>query len=404
MTYSSPTAHAPSRAAPTRTGRGSAVAEAVVDLGAIADNTELIAGATDAAVMAVVKADAFGHGMVPVARTALAHGASWLGVATTAEALALRDAGITAPLLSWLHGPDEDFRPAILADVELSVSSIGQLAGIAECAAELGATATVHLKVDTGLSRSGAAGADWPALVHSARRLEREGLVRVRAVWSHLISADEPGSGRTATQLHRFDDAVALAREAGLDPELRHLANSAAALDEPRTHYELVRPGIGLYGVEPVAGRTFGLRAALTLRARPVLVKRVPAGTGVSYGHDYATATDSNLALVPLGYADGVPRLASGCAEVRIRGRRHPVAGRVAMDQFVVDLGAHTADTQDEVVLIGPEREGGPAVTEWAEWARTLPHEIFTGIGSRVPRRYVDRRGADLPHGEEYLA
>lgn len=387
------------------TVREDALAEAVVDLDAIAHNTELIArAASTAAVMAVVKADAFGHGMEPVARTALAHGATWLGVATSAEALHLRASGIGAPVLSWVHSPHEDFRPTLLADVDLSVSSIEVLDAISACAEEIGVRATIHLKADTGLSRGGAAESDWPALVRHARRLERESLVRVRGVWSHLISADDPGSGHTAGQVDRFDRAVAAARAAGLDPELCHLANSAAALDAPRTHYDLVRPGIGLYGVEPVAGKVFGLRTALTLRARTVLVKEVPAGTGVSYGHDYVTVQGSRLALVPLGYADGVPRPASGRGEVRIGGRRHPIAGRIAMDQFVVDLGQHAAGTGEEVVVIGREEDGGPAVTEWARWADTLPHEIYTGIGSRVTRRYTGERTAHPSFGETSVA
>lgn len=366
------------------------MSEAIVDLDAIAHNAELIAHRSGpAAVMAVVKADAFGHGMIEVARTVLAHGASWLGVATAEEALRLRAAGITAPVLSWLHGVGTDFRSPIRADVDLSVSSVAHVNAIAACAADLGRTASVHLKLDTGLSRGGAPERQWPALVRAARNLERHGLVRVRGVWSHLISADDPDSAHTSAQLARFDHAVAFAREAGLDPELRHVANSAAALNSPRSAYELVRPGIGLYGVEPVAGRRFGLRAALTLRGHILLVKDVPAGTGVSYGHDYATPRDGRLALVPLGYADGVPRLAGGRAQVRVGGRRRPIAGRIAMDQFVVDLGALAAQPGDDVVLLAPERHGGPTVDEWAQWARTLPHEIFTGIGDRVPRRYL---------------
>lgn len=369
--------------------QGGALTEAMVDLDAIAHNTELISQHTNAAMMAVVKADAFGHGMVPVARTVLARGASWLGVAHLAEAMHLRASGITAPVLSWLHGPNEDFRPAIRADIDLSVSSIDLLRAISTCAADLGTTANVHLKVDTGLSRNGSTGQDWPELVRCANRLEHNGVLRVRGIWSHLISADEPDSGRTSVQINRFEQALALARDAGLDPELRHLANSAATLDAPCTHYDLVRPGIGLYGVEPVAGKTFGLRGTLTLRAWTVLVKDVPGGTGVSYGHDYIAVGNSRLALVPLGYADGVPRLASNGGEVLIGGRRHPIAGRVAMDQFVVDLGTQSATTGDEVVLIGTGNDGSPTVEEWAQWAGTLPHEIFTGIGNRVRRRYL---------------
>jgi alanine racemase len=365
-------------------------AHAVVDLDAVAHNTSLFAASTTAAVMAVVKADGFGHGALRVATTALASGATWLGVTTCAEALHLRGGGITAPILSWMHSPAEDFGPALLAGVDLSVSSSDHLRAVAASAANLGTTASLHLKADTGLHRNGARPEEWRVLVRLARELETAGHVRVRGVWSHLVSGTDPATDATREQLRLFDESVELARSAGLRPEIRHLANSVATLAAPRTHYELVRPGIGLYGVEPDPQRVFGLRGAMTLRARLILVKRVPAGSGVSYEHDYVTGRDSTLALVPLGYADGLPWVAARHAEVSIAGRRYPVAGRIAMDQFVVDLGDDTARTGDEVVVFGPGTEGEPTVAEWARWAGTVPHEIVTGVGPRVARHYAN--------------
>lgn len=363
-------------------------AGAVVHLDAVAHNTALFAARTPAAVMAVVKADGFGHGAVPVARAALAAGATWLGVTTCAEALQLRAGGITAPILSWLHSPLADFGPALLAGVDLSVSSGEHLRAVAAAAARLGGTAQVHLKADTGLHRNGARPAQWRELVRLARDLEAAGSVRVRGVWSHLVSGAAAGS-----QVALFDAAVEVARAAGLRPEVRHLANSAAALGAPRTHYELVRPGIGLYGVEPDPRHPVGLRGAMTLRASLVLVKRVPAGSGVSYEHDHVTARETTLALVPLGYADGLPWAAARHAEVSIGGRRCPVAGRIAMDQLVVDAGDAAVRAGDEVVLFGPGDEGEPTVADWARWAGTVPHEILTGIGPRVTRHHVPAGG-----------
>src|SRR5262245_37917118 len=353
-------------------------AHAVVDLDAVAHNTALFASRTTAAVMAVVKADGFGHGALQVANAVLESGATWLGVTTCAEALHLRGGGITAPILSWMHSPVEDFGPALLADVDLSVSSSDHLRAIAASAAGLAVTANVHLKADTGLHRNGARPEEWRDLVRLARELETVGCVRVRGVWSHLISGSEPAASSLREQIRLFDESVAIARNTGLRPEVRHLANSVATLAAPETHYEIVRPGIGLYGVEPDPQRVFGLRGAMTLRARLILVKRVPAGSGVSYEHDYITGRDSTLGLVPLGYADGLPWAAARRAEVSIAGRRYPVAGRIAMDQLVVDLGGDTAQVGDEVVVFGPGTEGEPTVAEWARWAGTVPHEIVT--------------------------
>jgi alanine racemase len=366
-----------------------ALGEAVVDLGAIAHNTEVLAAHSRTEMMAVVKADGFGHGMVEVATTTLAHGATWLGVTSLAEAARLRAAGITAPVLSWMHLPDQDFRPAIAADVDLSVASLEHLAGIAACAERAGTPAAVHLKIDTGLSRNGSPAEDWPDLVAMARGFERAGLVTVRGVWSHLASADRPGDPSVPAQLRRYEEALALARAAGLDPVWRHVANSAGIVAVPESHYDLTRAGIGIYGVEPIPGREHGLRPAMTLRTRTIMVKRVAGGTGVSYEHEYVTDGDTTLALVPLGFADGVPRLLGNRGEVLVNGTRCPIAGRVAMDQFVADVGDTGARIGDEVLLFGTGEQGEPTVAEWAAWARTNAHEILTGIGGRVPRRYL---------------
>lgn len=371
-----------------------ALATATVDLAAIGHNTALLGRHTRAGLMAVVKADGFGHGMVGVARAALAAGASWLGVTSSAEALLLRAAGIRAPVLSWLHDVDEDLSALIDEEVDVSVSTPQHLRSVAEAALRLGRPARVHLKVDTGLSRNGAAADDWPELLAWASRAQAAGAVRVHAVWSHLATADLPGHPGVSAQARRFDEAYAAARAAGLAPPLRHLANSAALLAAPATHHDLVRAGIGLYGIEPVPGRTFGLRPAMTLRARVVNVKRVPAGTGVSYGFDHVTSRPTTLALVPLGYADGVPRTASGRAQVWLGGQRRPVVGRIAMDQCVVDAGDTDVRCGDEVVLFGPGDRGEPTAADWARWAGTIPHEILTGVGARV------RREVTLGNGE----
>ncbi|MEV4656972.1 alanine racemase [Micromonospora sp. NPDC049301] len=375
----------------------SALAEAVVDLGAIAGNVRTVASVAGTPLMAVVKADGFGHGAVPVARAALRAGADWLGVTSASEALALRGAGITAPTLSWLHRPDDDFHELIVAGVDIGVSTTPHLHAIADAAHRLGLPATVQLKADTGLSRNGAAGDDWPELVGWARKYEVEGGVRVRGVWSHLADADVPGSPALAPQVAMFEGALRVARSAGLDPDLVHLANSAAALAAPGTRYDLCRIGLALYGVDPFGGTgsgAFGLRAAMTLRTTVVNVKRVPAGTGVSYGPGYVTGAPTTLALLPLGYADGLTRAAEGRAEVSLGGRRCPVVGRIAMDQCVVDAGDLPVAIGDPVVVFGPAGadRAQPTVAEWARWAGTNPHEILTGVGARVARDHLHER------------
>ncbi|MDG4823197.1 alanine racemase [Asanoa sp. WMMD1127] len=357
----------------------------MVDLDAIAGNVRAIAAMTRTDVMAVVKADGFGHGAVPVARAALAGGATWLGVTSSAEALALRDGGITAPILSWLHRVDEDFEPVLAAGVDVAVSTVPHLRAVAAAAARRHSVAMVQLKVDTGLSRNGARGSDWVDLVALARAYEMAGSVKVRGVWSHLADADQPGSPLLHGQVTAFRSAVRLARAAGLDPVLLHLANSAAAISAPATRFDICRIGLALYGAHPAAN----LRPAMALRSTVVNLKQVPAGTGVSYGPDHVTQRPTTLALVPIGFADGLPRAAEGRAEVWVGGARCPVVGRIAMDQCVVDVGDRPVRLGDPVTVFGPGPDA-PTAADWARWAGTNPNDILTGIGPRVARRYQE--------------
>jgi alanine racemase len=363
-------------------------AEAIIDLDAVRANTERLAAGTSAQVMAVVKADGYGHGMVPTARAALAGGATWLGACTVPEALALRAAGITAPVFAWLIAPGQALAGAVGADIDLSAATVAGLDEVAAAARETGLTARVHLKVDTGLGRNGATVTDWPDLLAAARRHAAEGTVDVVGVWSHFARADEVGHPANARQLAVFTEALATAESAGIRPELRHMANSPATLTLPGAHFDLVRPGIALYGLSPIAGDTFGLRPAMTLRASLVNAKRVPAGQGVSYGHTYTTERETTLVLVPLGYADGIPRAASSCGPVLVGGRRRVIVGRVCMDQVVVDVGDDDVRAGDDAVLFGPGDDGEPTVDDWAEVLDTINYEIVTRVGARVPRTY----------------
>ena len=362
--------------------------EAVVDLDAIRDNVALLRSRTPAEVMAVVKADGYGHGLVPAARAALSGGAGWLGVAFLEEALALRRAGITAPILSWLAVPGEDLAAGVAAGVDLSASAPWAVAELAAAARATGRTARVHLKIDTGLSRGGATAADWPDLVTAAAKAAAAVEVEVIGIWSHFAYADAPGHPTIAGQVREFTAAVEAARRLGVDPPLRHLANSAATLTLPAAHFDLVRPGIATYGLSPVPPEDFGLTPAMTLRTAVALAKRVPAGSGVSYGHVHVTETETGLALVPLGYADGVPRNATSIGPVQLGGRRRVITGRVCMDQFVVDVGADPVAAGDEVLLFGPGTAGEPTAQDWAEATGTISYEIVTRIGARVPRAY----------------
>jgi alanine racemase len=370
-------------------------AEAVIDLAAIRSSVgRLVDVAPTAAVMAVVKADGYGHGLLPSARAALEGGATWLGTAVLEEALALRAAGITAPILSWLAVPGEALVDGVRADVDLSASAVWMLEELAAAARQAGRPARVHLKVDTGLSRAGATPDDWPELVRTGLRLQAEGVLELVGAWSHFARADAPADPTVLGQVEVFREALAIAEGLGFVPLLRHLANSAATLANPQAHFDLVRPGISVYGLSPGpdvgTAEALGLVPAMTLRASLALVKQVPAGSGVSYGHRYVTEQATTLGLVPIGYADGVPRAATNGAEVFADGRRLTIAGTVCMDQFVLDLGPDSrAAAGDDVVLFGPGDQGEPTAQDWADAVGTINYEIVTRIGLRVPRRYV---------------
>ncbi|MFB4272205.1 alanine racemase [Nonomuraea sp. GTA35] len=365
-------------------------AQARVDLAAIRHNVALLKErAGGAEVMGAVKADAYGHGLVPTSAAVLEGGASRLGTAFVREALELRAGGVTAPILAWLITPGEPLDEALAADVELSAADVRLLDEIAAAARRAGRAAKLHLEADTGMSRGGAPLAAWPDLLARAVELRAEGVVEIVGLWSHFACADIPGHPSIAQQQEAYETALKLADQAGAADSgvIRHLANSAATVTLPGTHYDLVRPGIAMYGLSPIPELgDFGLRQAMTLTARIGLVKRVTEGAGVSYGHLYVTGHETTLGLVPLGYADGILRHATGRAEVLAGGRRRLIAGRVCMDQFMIDMGDDPLSAGDEVVLFGPGDGGEPTAQEWADTLGTITHEIVTRIGSRVPR------------------
>ncbi|MEU4315711.1 alanine racemase [Nocardia sp. NPDC024068] len=366
--------------------------ETVVDLDAIAHNVGVLrAHAGAAAVMTVVKADGYNHGAVEVARAALAAGAAELGVTTVEEAVALREAGIRAPILCWLNAYDADYAAAIAADIEIGVSSPEQLDAVAVAARELGRSATVTLKVDTGLNRNGVDPHIYPVVLATLRKLVDEEAVRFRAIFSHLAHADEPYHPVIDLQRDRFLEAVAAAKDHGLEPELVHLANSAATLTRPDLAFDMVRPGIAVYGLTPVPDiGDFGLRPAMTFQAEVALVKHVAAGEGVSYGHEWTAPADTTVALIPAGYADGVFRPLGGRMEVWVGGRRRPNRGRVCMDQLVVDLGdnADGVAEGDPAILFGPGDHGEPHAQDWADILGTIHYEVVCSPRGRVHRRY----------------
>ncbi len=364
--------------------------EALIDLDAVRDNVaalrEHVGGPQ---VMAVVKADGYGHGMIPGAVAALAGGADWLGVVHVHEALALRRAGISARVLCLLGVPGAAHEDAVREDVDLSVSTTAMVDEAARAAVRAGRPARLHLKVDTGMSRGGATLADWPALVDAALAAEAAGQARVVGLYSHLACADMPGHPSIIAQQEAFGHAVSLAERAGARADVRHLANTPATLTLPETWFDMVRPGGAVFGLSTLpGGAPDWLRPAMTVRAPLVQVKQVPDGTGVSYGLRHVTRGSSTLGLVPLGYNEGVPRSASGVVEVAARGRRWLISGTVCMNQFVVDFGAEPAGTGDQVVLFGPGDSGEPTAQQWADALGTLSYEIVTRFGDRIRRTY----------------
>ncbi len=355
-----------------------------IDHDAIAANVRVLAQhAPGAQVMGVVKADGYGHGLIEAGRAAREGGAQWLGTAQPAEALALREAGDTGRILTWLYGPDGPFDRLVAARIDMSFGSLKVLEAIADAARAAGQAPRLHLFVDTGLGREGCPLDLLPALLDRAKELEDQGVVQVVGLWSHLAWADQPGHPTINSQAAVFLVALELAEERGIALEVRHLANSAATLTRPDLHFDLVRPGIAMYGRPPVEdpeGGSWGLTPAMSVATKVALVKPVHAGQGVSYGHEYTTDRETMLGLVPVGYADGVFRAGGGGrAHVAIRGRRYPIAGRVCMDQFVVDLGPDTDVTEgDEVTLIGP---AGPSAGDWADAVGTIDYEILCRFG-----------------------
>ena len=368
-------------------------AEIVVDLAAIRHNVRLLRDlAAPAAMMTVVKADGYGHGLVPAAHAAREAGAEWLGVATIEEALELRESGDEGRVLCWLGVPGENYAAAIAADVDVSAYTVAELAEIRAGVARAGRPARLQLKVDTGLSRGGATTEDWAGVVDHARAGEEAGDWKVTGVWSHFACSDEPDHPANDAQEKVFLDALDVAERAGLRPEVRHLANSAAAILRPSSRFDLVRCGIASYGLDPAPGVTpdIGLVPAMTALATLSLAKPIRSGAGVSYGHTWTADHDTTVGLVPVGYGDGVPRHAGNVAEVWLAGRRRPVRGRICMDQFVVDLDGELPDPGAGIVLFGTGFDGEPTATEWAQACGTINYEIVTRIGGRMVRRYVD--------------
>ncbi|WP_127794213.1 alanine racemase [Agromyces sp. LHK192] len=387
-----PDAATPDATTPDVAARARPLREAVIDLDAITANVRRVADrVAPAAVIAVVKANGYGHGAAEVARAALSGGAAGLGVADLDEAYALRAAGIDSRVIAWLHDPFAEFAPAIRAGIDVGVSSREQLERVADAAVAVGRPAAVHLKVDTGLSRNGVPEPEWPAVCARASELEHAGSIRVVGVFSHFANTSRDVD---AAQLAVFDRAVEAARSAGLDPALRHIASSEEAWRDPDARYDAVRIGIAMYGLTPFGDGTtataLGLVPAMTLRTRVAAVRRVEPGAGASYGHLWTADRATTLALVPVGYADGLPRHASERgAHVTIRGRRHPIVGRIAMDQCIVDVGDDEVGLGDEVVVFGDPATGAPTADELAEAAGTIGYEVVTRVGPRVVRTHV---------------
>ena len=368
-------------------------ASAEINLSAIADNIKLIKGKTNAQVLAVVKADAYGHGLIQVGKAAEAAGANWLGTALLEEGIALRNSGIKVPIISWLTPLGEDFKTAINLDIDLSISSIELLTEVIAAGKVVKKIPRVHIEVDTGMSRGGV-GDDWQLFLTELDKAARANEINIIGIWSHFARADEPGQVMNQAQLNTFEDRIKSASDVGIKPEFIHIANSAAALTNNSAHKNIIRWGIGLYGLSPDINnlgdsKSLKLKPAMRLKAKLHLVKAVKAGVSVGYGGTAITKSDTKLGVVTLGYADGVPRNANNLAGVFVDGKRAPLIGRVSMDQFVVDLGINSsAKTGDEVIVFGDGSSGEYTADEWAKASGTINYEIVTRIGSRVPRIY----------------
>ena len=359
-------------------------AYAEIDLRALSSNVRALKRMIgDAKFMAVVKADAYGHGAVECARAARDAGADWLGVCFIDEALELRRAGIDGPILAWLLSEDDDFVAAIESDIDLSVTSVAEFKRVEAAFAAVGKPMRVHIELDTGLARAGAAPYEWEELFTLASA------VRVVSMWSHMANADTPLSPVYDSQRAEFERALELAASVGMAPDLRHMANSAATLARQEFHYDMVRVGMAMYGVSPMAEADFPftLSPVMTLRAAVTKVRTVPAGTGVSYGHRYVTDRETQLALLPLGYADGLPRAGTNKAPVQLNGARYTASGTICMDQFLIDVGSANVREGDIATIFGA---GGPSAREWGDACGTIGYEMTTRLGSRVVKRFID--------------
>jgi alanine racemase len=359
-------------------------AEARIDLDRIATNINLLKGAEYTALMAVVKADAYGHGLVEVGLVAEKSGADWLGVALLEEAITLRTHGVRAPILAWLLPPGSDFKKAVNHDIDIAVSSIKAFREVST----LPGKPRIHIELDTGMSRGGFLD-EWKEFLRSDFST-----VEVIGVFSHFARADEPAEKQNVEQVNRFNQMVSDLASVGVVPEIQHLANSAASLKNSSARFDLVRTGIAMYGLSPDVetlgdSRSLNLTPAMQLRAQLHLVKSVPANTPVGYGATAHTVRDTKLGVVAMGYADGIPRIAQG-AGVFIDGMRAPIIGRVSMDQFVVDLGPDaTAQSGDWVIVFGDGSRGEYTADDWGAASKSINYEIVTRIGPRVPRIYA---------------
>jgi len=366
---------------------------AEINLSAITQNFKLIKSRTTADVLAVVKADAYGHGLIPVSKALEEAGADWFGTALLEEAISLRKAGILKPIISWLTPLGEDFKSAIDLDIDLGIPSVDLLNDVVKAASLSGKTARIHLEIDTGMSRGGVL-SEWDQLIKSVLAGVNLKQLKVIGIWSHFARADEPDELMNQEQLSLFEQKVDHAKAAGIDAEFIHIANSAALFTNKSAHRNIIRSGIALYGLSPDVKNigdslSLGLKPAMKLKAKLNLVKDVKAGSSVGYGGSAVLDSDTKLGVVALGYADGIPRNTNNLAGVFVAKKRAPIIGRVSMDQFVVDLGiTSTAKTGDEVIVFGDGSSGEYTVDEWAKAANTINYEIITRIGPRVPRIY----------------
>jgi alanine racemase len=374
-------------------------AEVLIDLGAIRENIKYLMARSGKPALAVVKADGYGHGLLPVAKCALNAGASWLGVALLEEAQALREGGVSAPIIAWLTPITDDFQSAIKEDIDIAIPSLAHLEVITEAARSLGKCARVHLEVDTGMSRGGALN-EWSQLVVKAKNYQDSGVIKVIGIWSHFARADEIGHEFNKKQLDNFKNAVAEAKSVGINPEVIHLSNSAAAINDADSHFDLLRLGIAIYGLSPDfshmgSSEKLKLKPAMSIRARIHLVKDIPAGSQVGYGGSAVTKADTKLGVIAMGYSDGIPRNANSDAGVLVGNKRAPIIGRVSMDQFVVDLGRDSsAKAGDWAYIIGSNPSdsytspSSYTADSWASASATINYEIVTRIASRVKRIY----------------